>query len=518
MRWLYLYFPKLYLHASGADPQQPQALLDNRGEHLLDINDCAQQRGIEVGMPLASAWCLCPELQVQRLQPEQQQRWLQQRALWAYRFSAHVSLDLPNGLWLEVASMAKLFGSVPALWQQLTQAAQAMHWPLQTGLAATPIQAKLAAYHHWFEKPVTEDSVWQRCLQASIDELLLPQAQQLQLQRLGIRTLAQLLQLPSADIASRLSPQLLLFLQQLQGQQQQPLAAFKPPLVFQDDCLFISEVEHRNGLLFPLTRMLASLAGFLWRRQLATHRLNLQLSHRHQPTSHWRIQFAHSEYRQEELLFLCRHQLEQQHLPAPVTQLTLQVDEFVAQQRQQISLTGQSLTENNTGLSNELAAELTLQGRQTLLNRLQAKLAPEQLRRLHPDGDARPEYASCWPQHSDYSHSNDQPSDKQSSNHGHRKVKQSGLKNVPQKNKQPKPNQQTEPCHYRHSVRPLWLLPQPQPCDAPQQCEPGAERISAGWWQHQTVRRDYYRAWLGQSYVWVFRDDQQHWYLHGYFG
>jgi protein ImuB len=465
MRWLYLYFPQLYLHSCGADPQQPHALLAARGEHLLDLNSCARQQGLESGMPLATAWCLCPTLQVQRLRPERQQHWLQQRALWAYQYSAHISLDPPEGLWLEVASMAKLFGSVTQLWQQLTDEASSMNWLLHSGVAATPLQAKLAAYNAWFSQPTTEHDVWQRCLQASITELLLPDEQQLQLQHLGIRTLQQLLRLPAADIASRLSPELLRYLQQLQGRQAMTLERFKPPLIFQDEVLFISEVEHRNGLLFPLTRMLASLSGFLWQRQLATRSVHVHLSHRHQASSHWPIEFAHAEYRQAELLFLCRHQLEQRQLSAPVTQLSLRVEQFVALHNQQPSLHSEAQQNVDQHL---------------LLNRLQAKLGPQQVRRLHPDGDARPEYASCQPRQCD-----------------------AGLA--------PLPNQ------YRRSLRPLWLLPQPLPCPTPPQCEHGPERISAGWWQHQSVRRDYYHAWLNGCYAWVFRDDQQQWFVHGYF-
>ncbi|ASP39527.1 hypothetical protein CHH28_12955 [Bacterioplanes sanyensis] len=468
MRWLYVHFPQLYLHACGADLQQPQALLDALGQHVIDCNHIAQQQGVLPSMPSASAWCLCPDLQAQRLDETRQHHWLQQRAQWAYQFSAQVSLDAPEGLWLEVASMARLFGSLQQLWHSMSSEAQALGWPMQLGLANTAALAKLAAYNRWQQQPEPTidamDSLWQQCLDANPSQLQLTESQQLQLQRLGIGNLRQLLRLPEADIAQRLSPQLLTYIWQLQGKKQPTLTFFKPALTFNDDTVFIEEIEHRNGLLFPLTRMLASLSGFLWQRQLATQQLHIQLQHRHHNTTHWRINFAHPEYRQTELTFLCRHQLEKRRLPAPVTHMTLSVKHFVAQAGAQ----------SNMAFSNAVSAA----DEHTLLNRLQARLEPEQLRRVAMTGDARPEHASQLPRHIDY--------------HPHTGAQ-------------------------RSYGRPLWLLPTPHPCPTPERFDSGPERISAGWWDRNAVRRDYYRAWLGSSYVWVFRDDQQQWYLHGYF-
>ena len=102
--WLYLHFPDLYLHSLNPDPQQPVAVVAGpRWEEgvsapttslaqltVAQANAAAKQRGVDVDMPLASALCLCPQLITHTAEPQHQQQLLQQRALWAYQFSATI--------------------------------------------------------------------------------------------------------------------------------------------------------------------------------------------------------------------------------------------------------------------------------------------------------------------------------------------------------------------------------------------------------------------------------------------
>jgi len=49
----------------------------------------------------------------------------------------------------------------------------------------------------------------------------------------------------------------------------------------------------------------------------------------------------------------------------------------------------------------------------------------------------------------------------------------------------------------------------------------GPERLETGWWDEQSISRDYYTAVNGAGIrLWVFRNRQQtpNWYLHGIFG
>ena len=81
--------------------------------------------------------------------------------------------------------------------------------------------------------------------------------------------------------------------------------------------------------------------------------------------------------------------------------------------------------------------------------------------------------------------------------------------------------------------RPLWLLPEPELITkkngklwwrGPVILTTGPERIEAGWWSGEDIRRDYYVGINHRgSRLWLYRDlhpdvqKKQRWYLHGLF-
>ncbi|MDK2777812.1 MAG: DNA polymerase Y family protein [Pseudomonadota bacterium] len=470
LRWLYLLFPDLYLHNLMADAAhdaaRPLALLPaGNSQHISQCNAAAHQAGVEADMPLSAALCLCPELQAVRTDPHQLHRLLQARALWAGQFSAFVSPDPPQGLWLEIASMLRLFGGWEPLQQRLQQSAGTEGPVMLSGAGATPLAARLRACCGL--PPGSDQHDLQPLSLAQLQQgRLLDDEQVLTLQRLGVRTLADILRLPQSGLASRCGLSLQRDLSRLCGHQAHPLPAFEAPLTFVQRAQFIHEVEHANGLLFPLQRLLGRLSDFLQRRQLSTRLLQLTLSHRRRPDSEWQIRFAHGEYRQPELVFLCRHFLEQQRLPAPVQTLTLTVEEFVSRGEKQHTL---------------LASPPSAAGddHHQLLNRLGTRLQPQQLLRLSAIPDPRPE--------------------------------QSARLDIQQAQTSLPSQQRTDMAQ-----RPLWLLAQPQPCPPPQQVVSGPERICSGWWDEQPVRRDYYVVLSGRRLLWVFHAPQG-WFIHGLF-
>jgi len=79
--------------------------------------------------------------------------------------------------------------------------------------------------------------------------------------------------------------------------------------------------------------------------------------------------------------------------------------------------------------------------------------------------------------------------------------------------------------------RPLWMLPEPAllPADSGYPLHKGCrltllegpERLETGWWDEQSISRDYYTAVnAAGNHLWVFRNRQRtpDWYLHGIFG
>jgi len=471
--WLYLHFPDLYLHSLLIPDDQPVALLGAQHQHVVQLNHAARKAGVTVDMSMATAYSLCPALLVQPLDEARQQQLLEQKALWAYRYSAQICLDPPQGIWLEVGSMLKLFGGLEALWHRLLREAPTQ-WPIQPGVAQSAQAARLLAINNIGLPNADKHWIRQQLHGLTLAQLHLDESLQLKLQRVGAKTLGDLIRLPLTDLAVRYGVELVDYLERIQGHKRQPMQWFEPPLEFQQDAFFIEEVEHRNGLLFPLRPLLAALSSFLQQRQLCTRTLILHLSHRNQPTSEWRLGFARGEFREQELLALARYRLEHHTLPAPVTSLRLRVEQFEdmypLRSNDWSKVLGNRSEEDSDGLDD------------SLLNRLQAKLQHQQLFYLQATADPRPELAGQL-----------------LDSHRHPE----------------------DPAVRRGLLRPLWLLSQPVPCPPPEQqslIRLRPERISSGWWDSYAVRRDYYLSLQSGQLLWIYRDASQDWFIQGLFG
>ena len=85
--------------------------------HALD--DSAARSGLEIGLPLANARAICPELTVFDADPVADAKTLGDIADWCDRFTPLVALDAPHGLFLDVTGCAHLFGGERALLQTL---------------------------------------------------------------------------------------------------------------------------------------------------------------------------------------------------------------------------------------------------------------------------------------------------------------------------------------------------------------------------------------------------------------
>ena len=122
--WVYLYFPDMYLHSILSGDDVPTVVVTADSQRVLQVSNLAQQQGIQVDMPLSNALFLSPELCCHTLDPEYAMQLLQQRALWAYRYSAQVFTDPPHGGWLEAGSMLRLFGGLTAFVETIQKSCQ----------------------------------------------------------------------------------------------------------------------------------------------------------------------------------------------------------------------------------------------------------------------------------------------------------------------------------------------------------------------------------------------------------
>lgn len=467
MFWLYLHFPDLLLeHYQQAltDPL-PLALVQGRTPRIIAVNALARDAGIVPGQTLGTATCLQPSLAVMPADDALQNQVLEQLSAWSYQYVAQLRPWHPDGILLEVQSVARLHGGLQPLFQRLRQGLEKQGFTVAMASGHSPAMARVLARNR--TSLCTEDPA---LLQTALTRLPvfaigLPEQTCERLLRMGLSRAGDLFALPDRQLAQRLGPELVTYLKKLCQPGKDSLPFWQPPTVFQQRLDLVQEAEHMPALFFPLQRLLQGLASFLQLRQQCTDTLHLTLQHREHSATRIRVRTTTVDYREARFMELCRLHLEQQALIAPVIALTLTVEHLQDQASPAQDLFG------STASDEELL--------QALLGRLEAKLGESRVSRLTARPDHRPEHAWRY-----------------------------------------LPLQQHSPASMRHLPRrPLWLLSAPTPLkETPEAWLGGPERIQGGWWDGQRLQRDYYIARLSnQSLAWVFRNDDGDWFVHGWF-
>ena len=210
---------------------------------------------------------------------------LQKLCLYAHAFTSFVSIEPPNALLLEIKGSMKLFGSL-----------QQLH------LGIDDCWRRLALQAHSATAPSTLAALWlaRAGAPSQIEDLeLLPShlakvpiactawdAERLQtLRALGVTHLGELMRLPRAGLARRLTPALVRDLDIALARRYAPRRAFVRRERFRERCDFETEIEHVAYLEKALEPLIERCARFLRRRQAGIQALQLKLKHREGPAT-----------------------------------------------------------------------------------------------------------------------------------------------------------------------------------------------------------------------------------------
>ena len=109
---------------------------------LYAIDEAAARAGLSIGLPLANARAICPELTVYDADEAADRKTLEDIADWCDRFTPLVALDPPHGLFLDITGCAHLFGGEAALLRTLTSVLGRQGFDVSAAIAATSICAR----------------------------------------------------------------------------------------------------------------------------------------------------------------------------------------------------------------------------------------------------------------------------------------------------------------------------------------------------------------------------------------
>ncbi|MEB2318497.1 MAG: DNA polymerase Y family protein [Pseudomonadota bacterium] len=514
MLWLALHFPDLPLDVF--ERARPSSDVDGLGPAPLAICDRldilfadarARSTGVDPGMRRASALALLPDLRLIERDPARERAALDSLGGWALQFTPSVAfpepppaqaarstMPAPAGLLLEIEPSLRLFGGLPALLARIRAGLELFGYRSAFAVAPTATGAWLLARHRDGIRIRTHESLRRQLDSLPISLLAAARAHLSTLESIGVHRLADLDALPRAGLGRRFGPALIEEVDRARGLLPEAHAWLQAPAEFSGRLELLARVTGTEPLLFAARRLLGELAAWLAARQAAVRGFILGLRHDDGSDTPIEIRLADPGREVDRLFGVLRERLAGFRLRAPVDVLELGCAEI-------LPLPGDSASLLPSAASAQHGFGL-------LLERLQARLGRERVRRLHLVADHRPEAA--W--------------------------RTSMLERLPDAGPRstPGPGVPGGVAEPGTLPRPLWLLPDPlrlrERNDQPWWGTPlallaGPERIETGWWDQSLVQRDYFIAEDAHHVLyWIYRERtapagaSPGWFMQGRFG
>jgi len=294
------------------------------------------------------------------------------------------------------------------------------------------------------------------------------------LQRLGLLNIGDVQCLPKDELAMRLGADFVDYLQSLSSSAQPVLPRFSMPEQFSMLVGFDAELYVSSALLFPSKRLFEGLERYLRQGSYQVQEVALQLATLQNKVQSIRLFSAQPELTADHWQNLLRLKLETVQLDAPVLGMELLTGPLLALEVNEADLFDRSV--NARSVANTLS-------------KLEARLGEGRVRQPVLQASHVPERSVTY-------------------------LHVASPKETAQRWRTSEPLR-----HYGHEIlRPSLMLNAPEPFYEMVRVIHGPERIQSDWWEASAVCRDYFVAVNARKQVlWVFRDHEQHWFVHGVF-
>ncbi|MBN9588820.1 MAG: DNA polymerase Y family protein [Alphaproteobacteria bacterium] len=273
-----LWLPRLptdrLIRKSGA-PEAP-LVVSGRANNALIIHALearAEKLGLYRGQPLANAHAMVQPLNVVPADEKADAALLENIADWCDRFTPLVSLDAPDGLYLDITGAAHLFGGDQAMLKDVLAKLSAQGFAVRGAIAGTSWAARALARHQtnalarggsgFIVPPGGEaEAVASLPITAFDCDAKILRA----LSHAGLKTVGQVAARQSSELAERLGIQFVRRLLVMLGQAEEPLAPRRPLPDLMAEQRFADPVTSREAIASTLLALAQSLGGLLERQ------------------------------------------------------------------------------------------------------------------------------------------------------------------------------------------------------------------------------------------------------------
>lgn len=226
-----LWFPRLAsdraLRLHPLDGPFALTLRDNNTNRIHCLNVAAERQGLYRGMAFSDARALCPDLQSRPGDPVGDRRFLGTLRRWATRYCPWVGLEGADGLVMDITGSAHLAGGEAAMLGDLRRRLARAGLQVRAGLGDTRGAAWALSRHG--EGVAAPGAALDALGPLPVAGLRLSADTITALQRLGLRSIAQLADTPRAPLARRFGPGLMMRLDQALGTQPEQISPQAEP-------------------------------------------------------------------------------------------------------------------------------------------------------------------------------------------------------------------------------------------------------------------------------------------------
>jgi len=244
----------------------------NNALQIFALDDAAARLGLDIGLPLANARAICPQLKVFDADEAADAKALNAIAEWCDRFTPLVALDSPHGLFLDITGCVHLFGGEAAMMRLVCDVLTAQGFAVSAAIAGTSVCARTIT-RHVHGRIVRDGEEADAVKPLPVFALGADDAITIGLRRAGLKTIGDVASRARHEITARFGAEFTTLLEQALGQSDAPISPRKPLPDYIVEKRFAEPVATDAVISATLSRLAQMLVGTMAQQGKGARRL-----------------------------------------------------------------------------------------------------------------------------------------------------------------------------------------------------------------------------------------------------
>jgi len=487
--WLAIRLPQLSLEAlliNESAQEKPQGVINQN--RMICLNSYALDSGVNLDQSTSSAYAMCERIELFERNIRLEIQLKTAIAILLYQYSSSIVISENELLWMEIGRSLKLYAGLNNLLAVIRNDLDQESITYRLAIGPTSVSAEILSFLDFdysldcFNQERLSFDLTRFEKQLSVLPVALmnvPLKSIQKIQSVGIKTIGELVELSNGALRKRFGSILSDYLLKLQGKLSDPKIVFIPPESFYQKLEFNEVIHYRQGLLFPIKRLLKELCRFLIIKQKTSQTIVWKLFDSEKNNIEFSVLVSENQISETIFLELTQLTLEHHSLQAPI---------------EAISLSASKLCELTTQTDDLFGGVELFKQDSNFLHRINAKLGENSCYTLQQLPEPVPELAQ---KHYYSPHI------------------------VKKKERHNKSDRRMD----EQSARPCWLfeIPQPMSVSGDRYFWRGeltlissCERITHHWWQEKIARDYFFAEHENGNIYWVYEDKLTHqWFVQG---